>query len=68
MLADRARKPIFITENSAEVIAYYKKLYPNREIIVMPPDDVANGIDVEDDMPDIPRAKAESVLRDSKSK
>ena len=61
-------QPIFITENSAEVIAYYKKLYPNREIVVMPPDDVANGIDVEDDMPDIPRAKAESVLRDSKSK
>ena len=47
--------PIFITENLPEVINYYKKLYPNREIIILPPDDVANGIDIEDDMPDIPR-------------
>jgi len=50
--------PIFITENLPEVIAYYKKLYPNREIIILPPDDVANGIDIEDDMPDIPRRVA----------
>jgi len=48
-------QPIRITENTPEVIAYYKKLYPNREIIVLPPDDVALGIDVEDDMPEIPR-------------
>ena len=47
--------PIFTTENTPAVIAYYQNLYPNREIICLPPDDVANGIDVEDDMPDIPR-------------
>ena len=49
--------PIFTTENTPEVMAYYKNLYPNREIICLPPDDVANGIDVEDDMPNIPRLK-----------
>ena len=52
---EEIEQPIRITENTPEVIAYYKKLYPNREIIVLPPDDVAKGIDVEDDMPDIPR-------------
>jgi hypothetical protein len=51
----KTEQPVFVTENTPEVIAYYKKLYPNREIVIMPPDDVANGIDVEDDMPDIPR-------------
>ena len=51
-------QPIYTTENTPEVIAYYKKLYPNREIIVMPADDVANGIDVEDDMPSAPRKAA----------
>ena len=51
-------QPVFITENTPEVIAYYKTLYPGREIVIMPPDDVANGIDIEDDMPNIPRKVA----------
>ena len=51
----RDEQPVFITENTPEVIAYYKNLYPGREIIIMPPDDVANGIEVDDFMPDIPR-------------
>ena len=48
-------QPIFITENTPEVIAYYKQQFPNREIVVLPADDVANGMDSEDNMPDIPR-------------
>ena len=51
-------QPIFITENTPEVIAYYKRHYPGREIVIQPADDVANGIDIEDDMPDIPRKAA----------
>ena len=47
--------PIYITENSPEVIAAYKLQFPNREIIVLPPDDVAKGINLEDDMPIAPR-------------
>ena len=43
--------PIYITENSPQVIAAYKLQFPNREIIVLPPDDVAKGINLEDDMP-----------------
>jgi hypothetical protein len=47
--------PIYITENSPAVIAAYKLQFPNRKIIVMPPDDVAKGINLEDDMPIAPR-------------
>ena len=49
---------IFTTENTPKVIAYCKKLYPNREIVVLPPDDVAKGIETEDDMPVAPRKAA----------
>ena len=47
--------PIYITENSPEVIRAYKLQFPNREIIILPPDDVAKGINLEDDMPLAPR-------------
>ena len=47
--------PIYITENSPEVIAAYKLQFPNREIIILPPDDVAKGINLEDNMPIAPR-------------
>jgi len=47
--------PIYITENSPAVINAYKLQFPNREIIVLPPDDVAKGINLEDDMPLAPR-------------
>lgn len=54
----KSEQPVFITENTPEVIAFYKQNYPGRQIVVQPPDDVANGIDVEDNMPDIPRKAA----------
>ena len=44
-------EPIYITENIPSVIAAYKAEYPNREIIILPPDNVAKGIDEDDDMP-----------------
>jgi len=50
--------PLIVTEPTATVLAAYKKLYPNREIIVLPPDDVALGRDIEDDMPPAPRKAA----------
>lgn len=50
--------PIYVTENTPKVLEYYKTYFPGRRIIVLPADDVANGIDHEDDMPDIPRKVA----------
>ena len=50
--------PIYITENNSAVLAAYRRDYPNRKIIILPPDDVANGIDIEDDMPVAPRRAA----------
>jgi len=49
---------VYITENSAEVIKAYKQQFPHCKIVVMPPDDVAKGIDTEDDMPSAPRKAA----------
>lgn len=50
--------PLFVTETNATVIEAYKKLYPNREIVVLPPDEVALGLEIEDDMPSAPRNTA----------
>jgi len=47
--------PLYVTENTPTVIEAYKRLFPNREIVVLPADDVANGINLEDDMPIAPR-------------
>jgi len=46
---------LYITENKPEVVQAYQLQFPNREIVVLPPDDVAKGIDIEDDMPIAPR-------------
>ncbi|MFN0101310.1 MAG: hypothetical protein ACKV2U_04380, partial [Bryobacteraceae bacterium] len=47
--------PLYTTESSPAVLQAYKQQFPNREIVVLPPDDVANGINLEDDMPTAPR-------------
>ena len=47
--------PIYITERNPLVIAAYRREFPNRKIILLPADDVAKGIDIDDDMPDAPR-------------
>lgn len=51
-------QPLYVTEDNANVIAYYRKFFPGRQIVILPPDDVALGIDVEDDFPDLPRKVA----------
>lgn len=51
---DPQNPPVFITENKPAVIAAYKKQFPNSKIVVLPADNVAKGIDIEDDMPVAP--------------
>ncbi len=50
--------PIFLTERDEFVIQAYRREFPNRRIVLLPPDDVAKGIDIEDDMPVAPRRAA----------
>lgn len=56
--APQNEPPVFITENTPAVIAAYKQQFPNREIIVLPPDNVAKGIEEEDQIPIAPRKAA----------
>ena len=49
---------VYITENNPDVIKAYKQQFPHHKIVVMPADDVANGIETEDDMPVAPRKAA----------
>ena len=46
---------IYITENTPRVIEAYRAQYPNHKIVVLPPDNVAKGIEEPDDMPPAPR-------------
>jgi hypothetical protein len=55
---DPTNPPIFVTENTPGVLAFYKQMFPGRRIVVLPKDDVANGIEIDDDMPDLPRKVA----------
>ncbi|MFN0102670.1 MAG: hypothetical protein ACKV2U_11340, partial [Bryobacteraceae bacterium] len=50
--------PLFVTENVPSVIAAYKNEFPGRRIVILPPDNVAKGIDREDNMPRAPRKVA----------
>ena len=52
---DTNEPPVFVTENTPDVIAAYRREFPGRKIIVFPPDDVAKGIEIEEDMPPAPR-------------
>jgi hypothetical protein len=51
-------QPVFVTEDTPSVIAYYKSQFPGRRIVVLPPDDVARGAHIKDDLPPVPRRKA----------
>ena len=46
---------IYVTENTPRVIEAYRARYPNHKIVVLPPDNVAKGIEEPDDMPPAPR-------------
>ena len=50
--------PIYITERNPLVIAAYRREFPGRRIILLPPDDVAKGIEIDDGMPTAPRKAA----------
>ena len=47
--------PVYITENKPSVIEAYKRQFPGRRIVILNPDNVAKGIDIDDDMPTAPR-------------
>ncbi len=53
-----ATQPLFVNENTQAVIEYYRKAFPGRPIVVLPPDDVANGVEIADDLPPAPRIAA----------
>ena len=55
---ENSEPTVYITEPTPEVLAAYRREFPNHKIVVLPPDDVANGIDVEDDLPPAPRRAA----------
>ena len=55
---DENAPPIFVTENKPGVIAFYKQMFPNHRIVILPKDDVAKGIEIDDYMPDLPRKVA----------
>jgi hypothetical protein len=49
---------VYVTEHDPEVLAAYRREFPNHKIVLLPPDDVAKGIDIEDDLPPAPRKAA----------
>lgn len=49
---------IFVTENNPKVLEAYRLQYPGRKIVILPPDDVAKGIDEVDNLPPVPRIAA----------
>jgi hypothetical protein len=55
---DPTYPPVFVTENTPNVIAFFRQMFPGRHIVVLPNDDVAKGSEINDDMPDIPRKVA----------
>jgi len=51
----KSEPAVFITERDPEVLAAYRREFPNHKIVFLPADDVAKGIDIEDDLPPAPR-------------
>ena len=49
---------VYVTEHDEDVLAAYRREFPNHKIVLLPPDDVANGIEIEDDLPPAPRSAA----------
>jgi len=55
---ENSEPTVYITEPTPEVLAAYRREFPNHKIVILPPDDVAKGIDIEDDLPPAPRRAA----------
>ena len=49
---------VFVTEHDPEVLAAYRREFPNHKIVLLPAGNVAKGIDVEDGLPPAPRKAA----------
>jgi hypothetical protein len=54
----KSEPTVFVTETDPEVLAAYRREFPNHKIVVLPADNVAKGIDIEDDLPPAPRKAA----------
>jgi hypothetical protein len=55
---ENSEPTVYVTETTPEVLAAYRREFPGHRIVVLPPDDVAKGIDIEDDLPPAPRRAA----------
>ena len=55
---ENSEPTVYVTETTPEVLAAYRREFPNHKIVILPPDDVAKGIDIEDDLPPAPRRAA----------
>ena len=56
---EKSEPTVYVTEPTPEVLATYRREFPNHRIVVLPPDDVANGFDFEDDLPPCTDARPE---------
>jgi len=54
----KSEPTVYVTERDPEVIAAYRREFPNHKIVLLPADNVAKGIDVDDDLPPAPRKAA----------
>ena len=54
----KSEPTVYVTEHDEEVIAAYRREFPNHKIVLLPPDDVAKGIETKDDLPPAPRRAA----------
>ena len=54
----KSEPTVFVTEHDPEVLAAYRREFPNHKIVLLPADNVAKGIDVEDRLPPAPRKAA----------
>jgi len=54
----KSETTVYVTERNPEVLAAYRREFPNHKIVFLPADNVAKGIDVEDDLPPAPRKAA----------
>jgi hypothetical protein len=54
----KSEPTVYVTERDPEVLAAYRREFPNHKIVLLPADNVAKGIDIEDDLPPAPRKAA----------
>jgi hypothetical protein len=54
----KSEPTVYVTEHDEDVLAAYRREFPNHKIVLLPPDDVAKGIEIKDDLPPAPRRAA----------